>query len=241
MPLNHRRTRDRIAIALLAAVAATSSIPPSAAETPATVSMAEQPPLDPKQWCRPVVHAAIDPAPLSCWLTLTESVEPGQPISLAGMNLGDLPPWSDIDVEAIAAELDRFQQQVEAQNRQPILTRPPTGIPKPDRIAAPGASPLGDLQERCMAGNYNACLQLFQSGGAGGPAPGTAPAPAPAPEEDVELIDWDDPALHEAHRAYIAELDRRLLEAIAAQCPDGGGGTWTYRSGQEPSFYVVCY
>jgi hypothetical protein len=191
--------------------------------------MAERPELDPHQWCRPVVHAAIDPSPLSCWLTLTQGVAPSQSVSLTGMNFGDLPPWSAIDVEAIAADLARFEQELA---RQAATTRPKrqtTAGPNPTGGTPP--TPAGDLQDRCLAGDFNACLQLFESGGgSGGGGGGGVPEAPPEPE-----IDWE--AAQREHEAWVAEMNRRLREAIAAQCPGGGSGMW-YSDG---SIYVTCY
>lgn len=68
--------------------------------------------FDAPMWCRPVVNAAVDPAPLTCWLTLATGE---LPLGLSGMNLGDLPAWADVDPDAVGAELTRYAEMLEAE------------------------------------------------------------------------------------------------------------------------------
>jgi len=232
MTSKHRRASVRFALVLLTVAAVTPPAAPSVADTPTTVSAIAPPQLDPQQWCRPVVFVTINPDPLTCWLTLAQGVEPGQPVSLVGMNLGDLPPWSDIDIEAIAAELDRFQQQIEAEKRQ--STPPPTRTTTPTRptTSAPGTS-SGSLRDRCYAGDADACFQLLGVGGGSGGGGGGGGGDVP-PAEDDTLIDWS--GGEDEHRAWRDEMNQKLLDAIAEQCPNGGSGVW-YSDG---SIYVAC-
>ena len=71
--------------------------------------------LDPRMWCRPVVNAAINPDPLICWLALATAAPDSYPTTLTGMNMGDYPPFSDIDTEQLNAELTRYEQALEAE------------------------------------------------------------------------------------------------------------------------------
>ncbi len=71
--------------------------------------------LDPRMWCRPVVNAAINPDPLTCWLALATAAPDSYPTTLTGMNMGDQPPFSNIDLEQLNAELTRYEQALEAE------------------------------------------------------------------------------------------------------------------------------
>ena len=49
------------------------------------------------------MSAALDPAPLTCWL----SVSDGEwPTGFAGMDFGDLPAWGQVEIDAITASVD---------------------------------------------------------------------------------------------------------------------------------------
>ena len=94
------------------------------------VSSARLGAFDAPTWCRPVVNAAVDPAPLTCWLTLAAAeLPPG----LAGMNLGDLPAWADVDPDAIGAELTRYTEMLEAERieaERAATRRQPAAAPR---------------------------------------------------------------------------------------------------------------
>ncbi len=117
--------RNLAAVSLVALVALFATGLPGQAEPRATdateVVTAALPAqigtLNPARWCKPVVHLGLvdDASPLTCWLHLTSEQPTVLPDDLLGMNFGDQPPWGDIDVEAIATELDRYVQQLEAE------------------------------------------------------------------------------------------------------------------------------
>jgi hypothetical protein len=101
-----------VAIALLVAgvpVAPTSAQP----ETTPVAEVAAQPALDARVWCRPVVFVGISPDPLTCWLTLVATAPGSYPVTLTGMNMGDLPPFTELDVVALTAALERFAREIE--------------------------------------------------------------------------------------------------------------------------------
>jgi hypothetical protein len=120
--------RNLAAASLVALVALFATALPGQAEpraTDATEVIAAALPaqigtLDPARWCKPVVHLGLvdDASPLTCWLHLTSEQPTVLPDDLLGMNFGDQPPWGDIDVDAIATELDRYVQQLEAERRE---------------------------------------------------------------------------------------------------------------------------
>jgi len=124
--------------------------------------------MSPSQWCRPVVNAAIDPAPLTCWLTLA-ATEPGSPpANLTGMNLGELPPWGDIDVEAIGASITRYEQALAAE-RAPA-TQTPTRRPgtQPARGGSGGGDTCGLKPGDFPTPAQLACMGVGEAGGGGG-------------------------------------------------------------------------
>jgi hypothetical protein len=104
-------------LAVAVAAASTLTASPSVAEpevTPTSVPQAVR--LAPASWCRPVTNAAVDPSPLACWLHLAAE-EPEMPPAMQGMNFGDLPAWSTVDLEAITAEIERYEARLEAERR----------------------------------------------------------------------------------------------------------------------------
>ncbi len=107
--------------------------------------------LDPARWCKPVVHLGLVDAasPLTCWLHLTSEQPTVLPDDLLGMNFGDQPPWGDIDVDAIATELDRYVQQLEAERLEAERleeerVRSRTRKPAPRRATDTAAEPEVD-------------------------------------------------------------------------------------------------
>lgn len=111
--------RHRLVVGVLSftlAVTVLTPLPATATEPEAspvsTVTAAWPGTFHAPTWCRPVVNAAVDPAPLTCWLTLATDQFP---IGLPGANLGDLPAWADVDADAIGAELTRYAEALEAE------------------------------------------------------------------------------------------------------------------------------
>lgn len=96
--------------------------------------------FDARTWCRPVVNAAIDPEPLTCWLMLaSEEFPPGLP----GTNFGDLPAWADVDVEEIEAELTRYAEALEAERRAAEAERRASPASRRGRATTPTTGPGG--------------------------------------------------------------------------------------------------
>jgi len=123
-----------VAGALLLAISAASPTSAQPGPTPAAEVVA-RPAMDPRIWCRPVVNAAVNPDPLSCWLSLAAIGPGGLLTGTAGMNLGDLPPFTRIDTEAISMELARFEQTLEAERAEaerPAADRRERQISAPD-------------------------------------------------------------------------------------------------------------
>jgi hypothetical protein len=217
-----RRLSPFAAIAVaVASVAAGPTRHPASAETTlaAAVTLVPQP-LAPQQWCRPVVSAAIDPAPLACWLTLSQAPSADVPMSLVGMNLGDLPPWGDIDIEGIGASLARYEQALEA-----------------DRLAAEAAAKAA--ARRTQPGRSSGRTSGAGGEADAGPPPLTVPWPPQdswVPEDEpMPEVDWE--AAQEEHLRWIAEMDQRAHDQLNAQCPGGGSAGWR----SDGTITVVCY
>ncbi len=127
--------------------------------------------LDPRMWCRPVVNAAINPDPLICWLALATAAPDSYPTTLTGMNMGDYPPFSDIDTEQLNAELTRYEQALEAERLEAerqaaeaarrARATPTRRTPTPSTGSTCGVKP-GDIPTDAQL----ACM--FGGGGGGG-------------------------------------------------------------------------
>jgi hypothetical protein len=96
--------------------------------------------LAPEHWCRPVVSVMVDPDPLSCWLALAALEPGGFPAGLDGMNLGDLPPYTTLDVAELAASIDAFLARLEADRAAEARrsTTPSTGARRTDQYSGSG-------------------------------------------------------------------------------------------------------
>jgi hypothetical protein len=150
---------------------ATATLPPihtaSAETTVAAAATSVPQSLAPAQWCRPIVNAAINPAPLTCWLTLA-ATEPGSPpATLTGMNLGDLPPWGDIDVEAIGASIARYEQAVAAERAAATPTPPRRPGTQPARSGTGGGNTCGLKPGDFPTAAQLACMGVGSGSGSG--------------------------------------------------------------------------
>jgi len=160
----HLATMTAIALVALFATALPGQAEPRATDATEVVTAAlpaQISTLDPARWCKPVVHLGLvdDASPLTCWLHLTSEQPTVLPDDLLGMNFGDQPPWGDIDVDAIATELDRYVQQLEAERieaerrtseRTTSAPRRTTPAPAPSTTTAPEPEVDYDHARRVM-------------------------------------------------------------------------------------------
>lgn len=233
------------------AAASTLAASPSVAEPETTpTSITEAARLAPASWCRPVTNAAVDPSPLACWLHLAAE-EPEMPPAMQGMNFGELPAWSTIDLEAISAEIERYEARLEAER-----------LAEEARIAEQRADQLRIAAERARTGRPPSAGDTC--GVRPGDFPtdeqltcmfGTAPDTGGGGEEEVwnpETHDssplpddpnWEPITGPDTGRAkYRARLEAAREEAIA-MCPNG----WTItpfpymaRSHEEVELRITC-
>lgn len=183
--------------------------------------LAEAVELQAEQWCRPVVHLAVDARPLVCWMHLTAEPTPGVPLDMVGMNFGDFPPWSTPDLAAISAEIERYEvrmaEQREADRKAAEQAR---RRQQPTQQTLPGGTPCGVRRGEILTPEQLACIH------------GTVP---PAPEEyDDGYVEWDEsmydpnaPAEHDPDWGPVHGIfEPRPPAPSFDECPHG----WRYDS-----------
>jgi len=192
--------------------------------------------LDPARWCKPVVHLGLvdDASPLTCWLHLTSEQPTVLPEDLLGMNFGDQPPWGDIDVEAIATELDRYEQQLETERADAERPTSNPRTPSPTGTATVSTEPKLDglsdaeLDHHCWTlQNPKACDLLWDRAASGGGSGGNSGSTAPPPVEDTQEYElYDYSQHHDEHAAWHEEMKQRAQSQVDAQCGGKGSATW---------------
>jgi len=235
----HLATMTAIALVALFATALPGHAEPRATDATEVIAAAlpaQIGTLDPARWCKPVVHLGLgdDASPLTCWLHLTSEQPTVLPDDLLGMNFGDQPPWGDIDVEAIATELDRYEQQLETERADAERPTSNPRTPSPTGTATVSTEPKLDglsdaeLDHQCWTlQNPKACDLLWDRAASGGGSGGNSGSTAPPPVEDTQEYELYDYSQHHGeHAAWHEEMKQRAQSQVDAQCGGKGSATW---------------
>lgn len=253
-----------LAVAVMLAVPLAAPGIASADQEPTPTSQVEPPPsIDPAMWCRPVVPAWIDPEPLGCWLDLSADVttSSGTAVPLhevSGLNLGDLPAFSDIDADHIAATLAEFEARIEAEQREAARQAAAAAQRNSGRSPAqPTGPPCGVVIGAPLTAEQQRCIDSTRDGGTPPPSGGGSSGGGICPEvlpngscryylmDDGSFVHPDELDNPNYDPDFVPELepmpeispDNTWKDRTDGLPPNPCPGSWSYTSGRG----YTCY